>query len=100
MQIIINYKDRKSYISKCFYDVQLERSSSEPPSSILRSTIDPSLRGSYAYESMNTAVQITINCLSKISSKRPSIEDVLWNLQYSMQVQESWTSSGNLSTKF
>ncbi|KAI5419938.1 probable LRR receptor-like serine/threonine-protein kinase At1g14390 [Lathyrus oleraceus] len=79
---------------------ELERSSSEPPSSILRSTIDPSLRGSYAYESMNTAVQITINCLSKISSKRPSIEDVLWNLQYSMQVQESWTSSGNLSTKF
>ncbi|XP_045803523.1 probable LRR receptor-like serine/threonine-protein kinase At1g14390 [Trifolium pratense] len=79
---------------------ELERGSSEAPSTILRSAIDPSLRGSYAYESMSTAVQITLNCLSKVSSTRPSIEDVLWNLQYSMQVQENWTSSGNLSTKF
>ncbi|RDX90542.1 putative LRR receptor-like serine/threonine-protein kinase, partial [Mucuna pruriens] len=77
---------------------ELERGSSEA-ASILRSAIDPSLRGTYAYESMKTAVQITTNCLSKVSSQRPSIEDVLWNLQYSMQVQESWTSSGNLSTK-
>ncbi|XP_027346231.1 probable LRR receptor-like serine/threonine-protein kinase At1g14390 isoform X2 [Abrus precatorius] len=77
---------------------ELERGSSEL-ASVLRSAIDPSLRGTYAYESMRTAVQITINCLSKVSSQRPSIEDVLWNLQYSMQVQESWTSSGNLSTK-
>ncbi|PNY03896.1 putative LRR receptor-like protein kinase [Trifolium pratense] len=73
---------------------ELERGSSEAPSTILRSAIDPSLRGSYAYESMSTAVQITLNCLSKVSSTRPSIEDVLWNLQYSMQVQENWTSSG------
>ncbi|KAK7250459.1 hypothetical protein RIF29_32911 [Crotalaria pallida] len=77
---------------------ELERGSSEAQS-VLRSAIDPSLRGTYAYESMRTAVQITINCLAKLSSNRPSIEDVLWNLQYSMQVQESWTSSGNLSTK-
>ncbi|CAJ1939880.1 unnamed protein product [Sphenostylis stenocarpa] len=77
---------------------ELENGSSEA-TSVLKSEIDPSLRGTYAYESMKTAVQITINCLSKVSSQRPSIEDVLWNLQYSMQVQESWTSSGNLSTK-
>ncbi|XP_057419370.1 probable LRR receptor-like serine/threonine-protein kinase At1g14390 isoform X2 [Lotus japonicus] len=78
---------------------ELETGSSDTASILLRSAIDPSLRGSYAYESMRTAVQITINCLSKVPSKRPSIEDVLWNLHYSMQVQESWTSSGNLSTK-
>ncbi|KAE9598006.1 putative protein kinase RLK-Pelle-LRR-VI-1 family [Lupinus albus] len=78
---------------------ELERGSSEAQS-VIRSAIDPSLRGTYAYESMRTAVQITINCLSKFNNNRPSIEDVLWNLHYSMQVQESWTSSGNLSTKF
>ncbi|KAL1365721.1 hypothetical protein HN51_013710 [Arachis hypogaea] len=78
---------------------ELEKGSSEAQS-VLRSAVDPCLRGTYAYESMRTAVQITINCLSKAASQRPSIEDVLWNLQYSMQVQESWTSSGNLSTKF
>ncbi|KAK4263425.1 hypothetical protein QN277_028832 [Acacia crassicarpa] len=78
---------------------ELERGLSEAAST-LKSAIDPSIQGSYAYESLRTAVRITINCLCKVPSKRPSIEDVLWNLQYSLQVQESWTSSGNLGTKF
>ncbi|XP_028792529.1 probable LRR receptor-like serine/threonine-protein kinase At1g14390 [Neltuma alba] len=74
---------------------ELERSLSEA-ASVLRGVTDPSIRGSYAYESMRTTVQITISCLNKVPSTRPSIEDVLWNLQYSIQVQENWTSSGNL----
>ncbi|KAE8667623.1 putative LRR receptor-like serine/threonine-protein kinase [Hibiscus syriacus] len=76
---------------------QLEESLAEGPSK-LRSVIDPSIRGTFAYDSMKTTVQFAINCLSKDSTKRPSIEDVLWNLQYSIQVQEGWTSSGNLAT--
>lgn len=68
-------------------------------SSKLGAAIDPSIHGSFAYQSLKTAVEITLNCLCKDSSKRPSIEDVLWNLQYSIQVQEAWTSSGNLSTQ-
>ncbi|XP_039033245.1 probable LRR receptor-like serine/threonine-protein kinase At1g14390 [Hibiscus syriacus] len=76
---------------------KLEESLAEGPSK-LRSVIDPSIRGTFAYESMKTTVQFAINCLSKDSTKRPSIEDVLWNLQYSIQVQEGWTSSGNLAT--
>ncbi|KAI4314200.1 hypothetical protein L6164_027133 [Bauhinia variegata] len=76
--------------------LELERGLSETASA-LRGVTDPSIRGSFAYESLRTAVQITINCLSKVSSKRPSIEDILWHLHYSMQVQEAWTSSGNLS---
>ncbi|KAL4278154.1 hypothetical protein GQ457_03G012100 [Hibiscus cannabinus] len=76
---------------------QLEKSLAEGPSK-LRSVIDPSIQGTFAYDSMKTMVQFAINCLSKDSTKRPSIEDVLWNLQYSIQVQEGWTSSGNLAT--
>ncbi|KAK9045413.1 hypothetical protein V6N11_059293 [Hibiscus sabdariffa] len=76
---------------------QLEKSLAEGPSK-LRSVIDPSIRGTFAYDSMQTTVQFAINCLSKDATKRPSIEDVLWNLQYSIQVQEGWTSSGNLAT--
>ncbi|KAK8526013.1 hypothetical protein V6N13_017085 [Hibiscus sabdariffa] len=76
---------------------QLEKSLVEGPSN-LRSVIDPSIRGTFAYDSMQTTVQFAINCLSKDATKRPSIEDVLWNLQYSIQVQEGWTSSGNLAT--
>ncbi|GMJ13459.1 hypothetical protein like AT1G14390 [Hibiscus trionum] len=76
---------------------QLEKGLAEGPSK-MRSVIDPSIRGTFAYDSMKTTVQFAINCLSKDSTKRPSIEDVLWNLQYSIQVQEGWTSSGNLAT--
>ncbi|KAK6931194.1 Serine-threonine/tyrosine-protein kinase, catalytic domain [Dillenia turbinata] len=76
----------------------LESSINEAPAK-LREMTDPAYRGTYAYQSLRTAVEITINCLSKDSSKRPSIEDVLWNLQYAIQVQEGWTSSESLSTR-
>lgn len=77
---------------------QLEKSLTEHPSQ-LRSAADPSIRGTFAYQSLKTAVEVTVNCLTEEPSKRPSIEDVLWNLQYSIQVQEGWTSSENLSTR-
>lgn len=77
--------------------LQLEKCLSEGPSK-LRGVIDPSIRGTFADESMKTTVEFAINSLSKDSTKRPSIEDVLWNLQYSIQVQEGWASSGNLAT--
>ncbi|XP_048226394.1 probable LRR receptor-like serine/threonine-protein kinase At1g14390 [Ricinus communis] len=78
--------------------IQVEKGLAEAPTK-LRAIVDPSTRGTFAYESLRTAVKITMNCLSKESSNRPSIEDVLWNLQYSMQVQEGWASSGNLATQ-
>ncbi|KAK7309757.1 hypothetical protein RJT34_06740 [Clitoria ternatea] len=68
-------------------------------SPVSRGISDPSLHGTYAYESMRPAVQITTSCLSKVPSDRPSIEDILWNLQYAMQVQEARTSSANLIAK-
>nr|XP_043626357.1 probable LRR receptor-like serine/threonine-protein kinase At1g14390 isoform X2 [Erigeron canadensis] len=77
---------------------QLEIGLSESPTR-LKEAADSSIRGTYAYESMKTAVQIALNCLNEDVSVRPSIEDVLWNMQYSVQVQEGWNSSGNLSTK-
>lgn len=55
------------------------------------------MRGTFAYESLKTVVQITINCLSKDQMGRPTVEDVLWHMQYSAQVQEGWTNSGSLS---
>lgn len=81
-----------------YLQYELEKSLTEAPSK-LRAVSDPSIQGTFAYESLKTTVQITVNCLSKDSSKRPSIEDVLWNLQYSFQVQEGWNSSGNLSSR-
>ncbi|TQD80519.1 hypothetical protein C1H46_033935 [Malus baccata] len=78
--------------------IQLEESLVEGPST-LREIVDSSMIGSFAYQSLKTAVEITVNCLSRDPSKRPSIDNVLWNLQYSIQVQDGWTSSGNLSAQ-
>ncbi|RDX67068.1 putative LRR receptor-like serine/threonine-protein kinase, partial [Mucuna pruriens] len=85
---------------------ELERGLSETPSPSLRGASpmlkgvsDSSLRETCVYESLRTAVQITISCLGKVSNKRPSIQDILWNLQYSLQVQEARTSGVNLVTK-
>ncbi|XP_073050149.1 LOW QUALITY PROTEIN: probable LRR receptor-like serine/threonine-protein kinase At1g14390 [Primulina eburnea] len=75
---------------------QIERSLSESPSK-LRDLVDPSMCGTFAYESLKTVAQITVNCLCKDPIGRPTVEDVLWHLQYSVQVQEGWTNSGNLS---
>lgn len=77
---------------------QLEIGLTESPAR-LKETADSSIRGTFAYESMKTAAQIAMNCLNEDVSVRPSIEDVLWHMQYSVQVQEGWNSSGNLSTK-
>lgn len=78
--------------------LQLEMNLTETPAS-LREAADPSIGGTFAYESLKTAIQITVNCLAEEDpSKRPSIEDVLWHMQYSIQVQEGWTSSGNLNS--
>ncbi|XP_050375191.1 probable LRR receptor-like serine/threonine-protein kinase At1g14390 [Argentina anserina] len=78
--------------------LELEKGLAEGQSR-LRLAIDPSTQGSFAYQSLKTAVEITINCLCRDPSKRPSIDNVLWNLQYAIQVQEGWTSSGNLSAQ-
>ncbi|EPS60595.1 hypothetical protein M569_14208, partial [Genlisea aurea] len=77
---------------------QLQSFAGELSASNLRDLIDPSIRGTFAHDSLKTAVQITVKCLSKDPNSQPSIEDVLWHMQYSVQVQEGWgSSSGNLS---
>ncbi|KAJ8620747.1 hypothetical protein MRB53_029276 [Persea americana] len=77
---------------------QLESSLMDAPQN-LQGVTDPSILGTFAYESLRTATELSINCLSKHFRQRPSIEDVLWNLQYSVQVQEGWAASDNLSTR-
>lgn len=61
---------------------------------------DPAIKGTFAFDSLRTAVEITLNCVSKDPKERPSIDDVLWNLQYSVQVQDGWASSESLSIQY
>ncbi|XP_043706965.1 probable LRR receptor-like serine/threonine-protein kinase At1g14390 [Telopea speciosissima] len=93
---VITGKQVKSEDDVNVLKLQLEESLMDIPSK-LRGATDPSMRGTFAYESLKTTVEITLNCLSKEPSQRPSIDDVLWNLQYSVQVQDGWNGSGKLS---
>lgn len=77
---------------------ELLKSMNESPSK-LGAIVDTAIRNTFAYDSLKRAVEIAINCVSKDSNERPSIDDVLWNLQYCIQIQDGWASSENLSTQ-
>lgn len=58
--------------------------------------VDRAARKGCSDESLKTMMEICISCLLKDPSKRPSVEDVLWNLQFASQVQiESNSSDGS-----
>ncbi|KAK9707277.1 hypothetical protein RND81_07G185900 [Saponaria officinalis] len=76
--------------------LQLESSLAESPSA-LQQVIDTAMKGTFAYQSVKTAAEITVNCLCKDLRRRPPMEDVVWHLEYSIQAQQAWTTSGNLA---
>lgn len=51
--------------------------------------IDPKILGVCNMESLETVMEIAAKCLSQDAIGRPSMADVLWNLQYALQVQDS-----------
>lgn len=50
--------------------------------------VDPAVQDLYTDESLKTVMQICSRCLHKDPAERPSIEDVLWNLQFAAQIQD------------
>lgn len=58
-----------------------------------KSMIDPVVRNAYSDESLKTMMEISSRCLLKNPADRPSLEDVLWNLRFAVQVQDSSQSS-------
>ncbi|PKA66068.1 putative inactive leucine-rich repeat receptor-like protein kinase [Apostasia shenzhenica] len=62
-----------------------------------RNIIDPVIWKTCCNESVKTAIEICIRCLSQEPSGRPSVEDVLWNLQFAAQVQDAWRGDSNSS---
>jgi len=53
-----------------------------------RSIVDHTLQKDCSDESLRIMMDICIRCLSEEQSNRPSVEDVLWNLQFATQVQD------------
>ena len=64
---------------------------------VRRSIVDPAIHNAYSDESLKTMIEICIRCLLNNPEDRPSIEDVLWNLQFAAQVQEAWRGDSQSS---
>ncbi|KAH1203037.1 putative inactive leucine-rich repeat receptor-like protein kinase [Glycine soja] len=63
-----------------------------------RSIIDPAVRKACLDQSLKTMMEICVRCLVKEQAERPSIEDVLWNLQFAAQVQDAWRGDSQSSS--
>jgi hypothetical protein len=87
----------KVLIIFCAFDrSQISEALAEDPE-LLKDIADTAIRGTFAVDSLSTVAEIALNCTAGVPGDRPSIDDVLWNLQYSMQVQDGWASSESLS---
>lgn len=63
-----------------------------------KSIIDPAVRKVCLDQSLKTMMEICVRCLFKEPAERPSIEDVLWNLQFAAQVQDAWRGDSQSSS--
>ncbi|XP_021800893.1 LOW QUALITY PROTEIN: receptor-like protein kinase FERONIA [Prunus avium] len=59
--------------------------------------IDPSLRGKIGNACLNKYVEIAVSCLQDNGIERPSMNDVVWGLEFALQLQQSGGRVLNLS---
>ncbi|CAK9141175.1 unnamed protein product [Ilex paraguariensis] len=56
----------------------------------LETIIDPQLQGNYSPESFMRFGEIAEKCLADEGKSRPTMGEVLWHLEYVLQVHEAW----------
>ncbi|KAL5566304.1 hypothetical protein UlMin_029468 [Ulmus minor] len=64
---------------------------------ILEDIIDPSLKGKINPESMKKFADTAEKCLSDHGIDRPTLNDILWNLEFALQLQENMEGSSHSS---
>ncbi|KAE8729128.1 Receptor-like protein kinase FERONIA [Hibiscus syriacus] len=62
----------------------------------LEEIIDPHLKGKIDQECLQKFTDTAVKCLSDQGIERPNMGDVLWNLEFALQLQESSDTSGSL----
>jgi hypothetical protein len=51
--------------------------------------VDPTIKGEIAPECLKKYCEIAVNCLLDNGIERPSMNDVVWGLEFALQLQES-----------
>ncbi|MED6187668.1 hypothetical protein PIB30_078577 [Stylosanthes scabra] len=62
----------------------------------LENIIDPSLKGKINPESLNKFADAAEKCLSDCGLDRPSMNDLLWNLEFALNMQENTAASSHV----
>ncbi|KAL2335417.1 hypothetical protein Fmac_016630 [Flemingia macrophylla] len=66
-------------------------------SGIMARIVDPTLKGSIAPECFKKFCDTGVSCLSDDGAQRPSMNDVVWLLEFALQLQESAEERENVS---
>ncbi|POO00990.1 Mitogen-activated protein kinase kinase kinase [Trema orientale] len=66
----------------------------------LETIIDPRLKGSYSSESLNKFGEIAEKCLADEGKSRPTMGEVLWHLEYVLQLHEAWMRNNTSGHSF
>lgn len=66
----------------------------------LETIIDPRLHGSYSPESLRKFGEIAEKCLADEGKTRPTMGEVLWHLEYVLQLHEAWMRSNTSDNSF
>jgi len=66
----------------------------------LETIIDPRLSGNYCPESLSKFGEIAEKCLADDGKSRPTMGEVLWHLEYVLQLHEAWLNMDTTETSF
>lgn len=66
----------------------------------LETIIDPHLKGEYSPESMEKFGEIAEKCLADEGKNRPTMGEVLWHLEFVLQLHQAWMRANTTDNSF